>query len=315
MISLKQQYSNYKSLQRQKEDNRPYQVQFYNFWKQEIPDMWFYRFLEYRGLITDSKKICFFSTFGGRDVVGHVGGDINIFFSGENLKRECFATYADHMLGRADIDLAMGFEQFESARYMRFPLWLHYMFKPDSSEQDIVERCRQLNNPEIGERTRFACHVSSEDTLGYRKRLCETLSQIAQVDCAGKVLHNCDDLWNKYGNDKHSFLQQYRFNICPENSNCEGYVTEKLLQSIAAGCVPIYWGSNNQAERKFINQESVIYWGGIDNKECFLTFIKELESSPIRYQEFAHQDRLVEGAAEYVVDLLDELERRVREML
>lgn len=42
---------------------------------------------------------------------------------------------------------------------------------------------------------------------------------------------------------KKSVLGKYRFSICYENSRVPGYVTEKIFDSMFAGCVPVYWGA------------------------------------------------------------------------
>jgi alpha(1,3/1,4) fucosyltransferase len=48
---------------------------------------------------------------------------------------------------------------------------------------------------------------------------------------------------------KHTSLQRYRFSICYENMcDVPGYVTEKIFDSFAAGCIPIYWGASNIKE-------------------------------------------------------------------
>lgn len=312
---IRQKYKQYRNLQQQKDLNKPYQVQFYNFWKQETQDMWFYKFLKFRGLADIDKRVVFVSTFGNRNVVDKVKGDVNIFFSGENLKRSCFSVYSDHLLGNPCVDLAMGFEFFEDDRYFRFPLWLHYMFDPEASEQDIVRRCEELNHPVMGDRKKFACHVSSEDDKGCRKTMCQTLSQIAQVDCAGKVMHNCDDLWEVYGNDKHAFLTNYKFNLCPENSNCDGYVTEKLFQAIAAGCIPIYWGSYNAPEPNIVNEDAVLFWKVDGDNDQMMKTVELLNSDDKKYAEFFAQPRLKPSTAEYVISILDQLENRVRELI
>jgi hypothetical protein len=41
-------------------------------------------------------------------------------------------------------------------------------------------------------------------------------------------------------------LRNYKFSICYENV-CEipGYITEKVFDSMAAGCIPVYWGAPN----------------------------------------------------------------------
>lgn len=46
--------------------------------------------------------------------------------------------------------------------------------------------------------------------------------------------------------DKISLLDNFKFNLCFENySGQNGYITEKIFHSFAAGCIPIYWGPNN----------------------------------------------------------------------
>lgn len=46
--------------------------------------------------------------------------------------------------------------------------------------------------------------------------------------------------------NKWDVLPQYRFSICYENIHDEpGWVTEKIFDSMRAGCVPIYWGATN----------------------------------------------------------------------
>ena len=55
-------------------------------------------------------------------------------------------------------------------------------------------------------------------------------------------------------NDEHDpdayfrFLQQYTFMVCFENAKRSQYLTEKLANAYAAGCVPIYWGAPEAGE-------------------------------------------------------------------
>lgn len=43
--------------------------------------------------------------------------------------------------------------------------------------------------------------------------------------------------------DKFDFLSHYKFNLAFENSEVEGYTTEKITDAFYAGTVPIYWGN------------------------------------------------------------------------
>ena len=56
--------------------------------------------------------------------------------------------------------------------------------------------------------------------------------------------------WDRYKTykgqafSKTETLKQYKFSICYEGaSDQNGYVTEKIFGSMAAGCIPIYWGA------------------------------------------------------------------------
>lgn len=42
---------------------------------------------------------------------------------------------------------------------------------------------------------------------------------------------------------KKDVLAKYKFSICYENSRVPGYITEKIFDSMFAGCVPVYWGA------------------------------------------------------------------------
>lgn len=45
---------------------------------------------------------------------------------------------------------------------------------------------------------------------------------------------------------KQTYLSHYKFCIAYENmKNTQGYVTEKMINSLQVGCVPVYWGANN----------------------------------------------------------------------
>src|SRR5690606_29527474 len=43
-------------------------------------------------------------------------------------------------------------------------------------------------------------------------------------------------------------LQAYAFNLCIENTIIKNYVTEKIWDSLRAGCVPIYYGDGSGIE-------------------------------------------------------------------
>jgi hypothetical protein len=48
--------------------------------------------------------------------------------------------------------------------------------------------------------------------------------------------------------DKFVALEPYKFSICFENCIFEGWITEKVIDSLLAGCIPVYWGATNILE-------------------------------------------------------------------
>ncbi len=314
---LSETYRHLRNYRYQVSKNAPYDVRFYNFWDQDNPDMWLYQFIHSRGLLEGTeKKVCFYSTFGQRSIIGRTKGDVNIFFTGENLKTgHHHRFFSDHYLSEDAIDFAMGFEYFEDLRYLRFPLWIMYMFDADSDDGAIIKRCSDLRFPHIGRHHKFASLISRGDVLGIRTEMFNALSAIETVDCAGTFMHNCDDLWELFSNDKKNFISEYKFNICPENSNCSGYVTEKIFQAIDAGCIPVYWGSFNNPEPEVVNPNAVVFWNKEGNNDAALRLIAELNHSRVKYEEFACQPRLKDGAENYVLDKFHVLESKIREIL
>jgi len=297
---------------RQIRQNGQSDIRLLNWWTEDNTSrLWLKRFLEVRG-ITKGRTVDICSLFGPRRVLGWSDADIRIFFSGENLHLSRWSHFADYMLsGPNPFDLGLGFDYFEDDHYLRFPLWIMYLFPPDATEQDIARICSELRYPQGNTGKKFCSLISRWDPSGVRGSIHEALSPFGHIDCPSAFLHNDDSLITQFQDNKSEYLKQYKFNICPENSNAMGYTTEKIFESISSGCIPIYSGSMGHPEPEIINRDAVLIWkDGGDNSELIST-VEHLNSDERAYQEFASQPRLVEGAEEWVIGKFEELERRI----
>jgi hypothetical protein len=110
-------------------------------------------------------------------------------------------------------------------------------------------------------------------------------------------------------------MRQFYFNICPENSNAYGYVTEKIFDAIYAGCIPIYWGSYNEPEKDILNQEAIIFWDKGGANESAIQEVEELYNNKKLLLEFLHQPRLKDGAEEKIVDYFSQLQEKIKILL
>ena len=293
------------------------QIRFFNWWKADSHSMWLHDFIVKRGLLDDSTKtIALCSVFGEKDMLELVDADVRIFFSGENLHNPRHAHFAGYMLdGKRPFDLGIGFDYFENERYLRFPLWLTYMFAPNDSKEDIHKKCEQLRFPELGNRNKYAALIARADWNGVRSLLANMMESFGIVDYPSAFRHNDDSLLLDYQDDKIAYLQQYKFNICPENTNAMGYTTEKVFEAIAAGCIPVYWGNYGMPEAKILNPDAIIFWDKDEGGRKAMERINELNANPSLLEEFMKQPRLLPEAEEEVLSMITELHNRLKLLL
>lgn len=243
--------------------------------------------------------------------------NVKIFMARENLHRPNWQEYADLALNEQSIDLCLGFDYSnDDPRYMRFPLWITWLLPPNAGYKEVKAFCDTVNQPgnfSFNDR-RFCAFVSSHDDLG-RSQIFDEISQIGQIDSCGRFRHNCDDLKELFNDNKLDFLKHYRFNLCPENSNSPGYCTEKIFEAITSGCVPLYWGSNNNPEPDILNHNAICFINvGHPNNNDTLENIHRLNSNRESYLHFASQPRLLPEAPDIIMGYLQNLETRIKEI-
>lgn len=293
-----------------------YKIQFYNCWDQSNEDMYWRQFIESHQLNSDyNGNIAIFSVFGRRKMIDKVRADVKIFYSAENLNEHRFAEYADHCINNPNIDLAMGFEYLQNERYLRFPLWMDYMFDPWLTEDEIRKKCHKLRYPTIADKSKFCAMIISNPGDGLRKDMLEIISKIKPVCSAGKYLNNDDSLKQEFNDIKTDYLSNFYFNICPENSDAKGYVTEKLFECIGCGCIPIYWGSGGNPEPEVINQDAIIKWDRGNNGAEAVKTIESLINSPALLNDFIKAPRLNDSAEEYILDTYSSIRSKLERIL
>ncbi len=291
------------------------QIQHWNWCSEDSKSMrWIHDFIVKRGLLGSSdKRIALCSVFGERDVLDRIESDVRILFSGENVHHDFRSQYADYMLsGKNPFDLGLGFDVFEHDHYLRFPLWLTYMFESNATVEDINNRCEQLCHPVVTGKNKFCALVARDDRNGVRTALHNLVSRLGIIDCPSALFHNDDSLIESYQDDKDAYLRQYLFNICPENTASYGYTTEKLFQSIAAGCIPVYWGSDCL---DIVNPSIVLFWDREGDGQILLDRMTSLINDKQFYDDFTSQDWLLPHAAEYVIDMFEQLEMKLKRLL
>ncbi len=314
-MDIKQQYMFLKKHLSDLRFNGLNQIRYYNFWTTQLTrEIWFTQFIEQHDLLKNHRgKVNFYSVLGSLETLRHRSKGINIFFSGENMQAERFSEYKQ-ICEEQPFDLSLGFDYREGENYLRFPLWIMSLFDSRSDYQAVKLRVKQLSEIRYDNRIGFCALVASHDWNGIRGQVVDSLSEIDTVTSGGKFRKNTDDLNQLYANNKYKFIKQYKFNICLENSNAPGYVTEKIFQSVEAGCIPIYWGADNKPEESILNQNAIVFWNQNGDNNSALELIQKINSDSKLYQQFICQPRFMPYAEDKIWEYYIQLKQRFEDL-
>lgn len=113
-----------------------------------------------------------------------------------------------------------------------------------------------------------------------RDELFHLLSSYKRVDSLGKHLCNMPQAGTGYGNghakDCVGIKSPYKFSIAAENAVFRGYTTEKVLTSLEAHTVPVYWGNPDVIED--INPKAIVNVSSYDSDAELLEAVKEIDA-------------------------------------
>lgn len=80
---------------------------------------------------------------------------------------------------------------------------------------------------------------------------------------------------------KLEILRNYHFNLCFENTNIDYYCTEKIWDSIKAGCLPIYYGEGNKIYEDF-PRNSFLDYCDFENAEDLFAYVDSMSVREFR---------------------------------
>jgi hypothetical protein len=95
-----------------------------------------------------------------------------------------------------------------------------------------------------------------------------------------------------YQIDKVKFLTDYKFSIAMENSEGDGYMSEKIIQSFMAGTIPIYYGDYMIDE--FINPKSYILIRGEKDMKQKIEYIKKINEDENLYKKILRENLILD---------------------
>ena len=198
---------------------------------------------------------------------------ISLFHTCESLRHDMIET-----------DYAISFDLgVQSHTHLRLPYWMELV---DWSHEGIVGNA----NPRFGKllslqkmqmplgnaflaRAQKATLITSH-LLEPRKMLYEAVNQAVGVSGFGPYFDRSIKNHHQSPFSKADVLQQFAFNLCPENQLYPGYYTEKIPESFLSGALPLTWVDANVCAdfnpKAFINLEPMA-WQNFEPLQSLLT--------------------------------------------
>lgn len=196
-------------------------------------------------------------------------------------------------------------------------------FSPVYADPNEFARLRtMIDEGQATPKSRFCNFIYGRRNLRYpgvrqRNRLCKKLNKYKKVDCAGRVMHNTDDLrelekHNPTNLAKLKFIAQYKFTIAAENRHSPGYITEKLIYPLLVGSIPIYCGTNDIT--KLLNPRAFINCNDYDSLDQLVQKVAEIDTNPELHQEYVTAPLFLDDSLAYDLSA-DRLKTKLQAML
>lgn len=210
-------------------------------------------------------EVLFYSCFGGVEHYAYTA-PIRIYFTGENDVpdfNEC--------------DYAISFHHLDFGnRHLRLPLYCVY------PEMEPLRTRRRFFDGDPLSRGFCSAVISNSGPHAdpFRIEFMNKLNAYKEVASGGGYANNVGGRVA----DKISFISGYKFNLAFENSNVEGYTTEKILEAFYAGTLPVYWG-NSRVNEDF-NPHTFINVNDFPDAEAAINYIRTVDSDDELYLSY-----------------------------
>lgn len=252
-------------------------IAFSDFWDGFKPDDNLFTDLlseMYEVEISDNPEYLFFSVFGNEHL--KYGDCIRIFYTGENQAPDFNIC-----------DYAMGYDHIGFGdRYLRMPIYVHYTDKMEKMEVKHLRSDEEIMSGRDG----FCSFVYSNNSASQERNIFfEKLSAYRQVASGGRFMNNVGGPVA----DKLGFQSGFKFSIAFENTSYPGYATEKIVDSFAAGTIPIYWGDPRIGET--FNTGAFVNCHDYASLDEVVEAVKAIDRDDSLYLRMMHTPALLSG--------------------
>jgi len=227
----------------------------------------------------DNPDYLIFNVFGRQHLNPKYKNAIKIAVLTENRIPDL--NQVDYALGHAHINYL--------DRYFKYSIFLWSISKAINQKREEV-----LKSPI---RKKFCAAVISKGFWKhFRTRFINELNKYKRVDMGGRFRNN---IGGRVKN-KINFLSSYKFSLAMENSNGDGYISEKIIQSYVAGTIPIYYGDYLIDE--YINPKSFILIKGVKDIKPKIEYIKSIDNDNKKYKSILRENVIFDNNFNIKID-------------
>ena len=187
----------------------------------------------------------------------------------------------------------------EHPNNIRIPLWSMYVDWFDNPyvaerNQAFLVSPQKLLEPKVPQKKTKFCCVLTNNGLGYRGVAYPAFLEFSAdndllTESRGKFLRNCPPLDDNGYNEKSklTYIRDFKFNLCYDNTDVDGWVTEKLIHPMYEGVIPIYWGAKDVIEE--FNEDGFVHVRNFDSLEHLHNCVLEINNNDDLFTEIQTQ--------------------------
>ena len=220
--------------------------------------------------IFDSNKpdYLIYNKFGSRHLDSKYNKCIKIAFFTENKIPDL--NEIDYALGFSHINYLDRFYMYHYSLENFFRISLYKIIRKNNIFKNLKKK-------------KFCAAVISNKKGFFRNKFINELNKYKTIDMSGKYKNNV----GRFVSNKIEFLSSYKFSIAMENSEADGYTSEKIFQSFISGTIPIYFG--NYMIDEYINPKSFILIKSEKDMLNKIEFIKKIDNDKELYKQILNE--------------------------
>jgi hypothetical protein len=203
-------------------------------------------------------------------------------------------------------DCVLGFEE-TRANFVKCPLFLIFLLTNPRilKELEMTERPIPSKIPPNNASIILSNGYHGKERLEFFN----TIKKEMTIYSGGKYENNIGgQVPGSYNsNEMNDFYRRGKFAITMENADKPYYITEKLVNGLRAGVVPVYWGTARVAE--YFNPRRFIHLNNIEDTSTLINRLKHMSDE--EYIEMIREPVLVQP----VTDIYNELVASVKKIL